>query len=213
MNTVPVQDFVPRIAPLIDGCPDFSIRRAVSDTVLELCRDALNLTTATCFATTRGKQAYRVPMPDGLTVEMVKHCYVFGRQLRPVTVDEINHKIAPMDPSESSGVPLYYSFAKPGVMTLWPVPDGKYLVKCAVAVGIERDGENIPELFFQDYLDAVVYGALARLYKTAGQGYSNFRLAAEYDVLFKQAAQGLYEDSVRDYSRTAGRVLFNRWVN
>lgn len=212
MKTVPVDQFLPRISPLVADCPPFSVRRAVSDTVVQICKEALCLTTEVFLKTKEDEDTYDVPMPEGLDAEIVRHAFCDGWEMKAVTIDELVRHYSPIDQSSLRGMPMFYCFQKRNRIRVSPAPEKEYGIKLVVTASTRRDAKDVPDIFFHDYVDVVVDGALARIYKTAGQAYSNFQLAAEYEARYEKGLLQVKEDSVRDYSRTTGRVVPNRWV-
>lgn len=55
-------------------------------------------------------------------------------------------------------------------------------------------------------------GALNRIFRIAGQVYSNQQLAERQLLLYQQGVADIHADAVRDFTRTTGRVKFNRIV-
>lgn len=212
MKTVPVDSFTRHIAPMVDSAPDFAIRAAVVSTIIDICRTANCVTTQTGFTTKHGKREYEIPLADGLKVEQVRYVFCGGSPVHVKTMDEVYRQYEPLDFTQVSGTPLYFTFRSPDSIILTPAPDKEYRVSLVVSVGIGRDAENVPDIFYEDFLDTVVYGALSRLYKTAGQAFSNFRLAAEYEVLYRRGLGDIMSDSYRDFSRTQGRVRFQKVI-
>ena len=213
MRTVPVKTFAPRIKPLVSDCPDFAIRRAVVDTVIQMCKETAPLTTEVFFKTIAGEPVYSIPMPDGLDAELVRYAYCEGWDMRPMTLDQLSRYYYPIDYRDQRGQPQFYVFQKRNLLTLSPTPEKTYHIKLVVSVTLARDAENIPNIFFDDYVDTVVDGALSRIYKQAGQSWSNFQLAAEYERRFIEGLAQVREDTARDYTRTLGHVVYNRWIN
>lgn len=212
MNTVPVKVFSTRIAPLVDGAPDFLICRAVVDTVMAVCKETLCLTTETAFRTKPYENEYDIPMPDGLDIEQIRWAYCDGWQLRVKTQDELARMFMPMDWKDCDGMPLYYSFRKKNHIVFAPVPEKTYHIRLSVAANVERETDNVPELFFTDYVDCITFGAVARLLRTAGQSFSNFQLGELYQARYEGELDGVRSDAVQDYTRNAGHVFYNGWA-
>ena len=213
MNTVNVEQFFSQVAPYCDGAPKFSIERAVSDTVIAMCQETQCVVTELCFDTKPGESTYNLSVGDGLDVEMVRAAYCDSYRMEPRTLDDLAQLCSPLDWRDSEGMPIYYTFQKRNRIILAPVPKEERRIRVIAAVTIERGGRNIPEIFYTDYLDTVVDGALSRLYRTAGQGYSNFRLGAEYEARYQAGLQSIRVDSYRNFTRTSGRVAYNRWAD
>ena len=212
MRTVSINDFCKHIAPQAENCPDFLIRQQVANTVKDLCEQTGCLTVHSEFTTEADKVSYDIPLPAGLDVEVVRFCYVDGRAVRPTPLDLLERQNGEFDWQMSSGAPLVYSFRKHGRILFSPVPDDAYNVRLELTATIDRDSDMLPEIFYDHYLDAVVVGTLARIFRVAGQTYTNVRLADQYDMRYAMAVADIRTDVARDFTRTTGRMAFNRII-
>lgn len=212
MNTVPVDEFAAQVGPFVEGAANVFVRRFVADTVIDIVQKTQCLTSEICFTLHPHRNEYEIPVADGLEVEMVRSAYVDGWLLHPLTTDELVRRFMPMDWQDSDGLPLYYSFEKKNRFLVAPTPMHHYQVKVVAAINVERGAENIPEVFYTDYLDAVVFGTLARLYRMAGQSFTNHNLAVQYDQRYAAAVDDIHSEAARDFTRRPGRVFYNGWA-
>lgn len=211
MKTVPINDFSPLIAPQAENCPDFVVRSAVSATVAEICRETGCLTAETSFMTEPGKDTYELRLGYGLRPELVRFVSCEGMRIRPSTLDSLYHDGAYLG-NAGKGIPSKYAFQRPDVLKLVPAPSKEALVSVVLTASIERNTDKIPEQFFNEYADVVVNGALARIYRIAGQTYTNVRLADEREFKYRLALNSIRIETSRDFTRTNGRVFFNRII-
>ena len=212
MRVVPVDDFVKYVTPQAENCPDFVVRREVISTVAEICRETGCITAESCFATTPGMAEYDIPLADGLHVEMVRQAYCDGLRLQSVRLDELSAAMRGTDWFEKAGKPLYYTFKRLDYIRLIPRPEAEAFVRLDVLVTVGRDTKQIPAQFFEDYLDTVVAGALSRIFRIAGQTYTNYQLADRNLAIYEQGLVGIKADAQRDFTRSPGRVKINRIV-
>ena len=212
MNLVPVKKFSPFIVPLAEGCPDFVVAQAVTATVSDICKATGCITTRTCFTTQEGESEYDLRLSVGLNAELVRSVYCDGNKVEPIRIDELDHLFGSTDWREVVGVPRYYTFMKPGTLVLTPTPDQVMFVTVMLTCSVGRSTETVPEIFFEDYLDTVKNGALARIYQIQGQTYTNVRLAEVYQVKYEAGLEDIRLDVSRDFTRGAGRVFYNRIV-
>ena len=212
MRTVPVDKFIPYISVQAENCPNFLVRQCVLATVSDMCQRTGCVTTETCFSTKAGERRYDLQLGTGLRGEIVRHLYVDGKELTPVTLDELSHIFKGVDWAESSGEPMFYTYQKPGEIQIIPVPQSEAFCRVALTASVERDAEKVPEQFYNDYFDAVLWGALSRVFRVAGQTYTNVRLADEYEMKYDLAVRNIRNDVVRDFTRRSGRVFFNKVI-
>lgn len=212
MNVVPVKKFSPFIVPLAEGCPDFVMAQAVTATVADICKATGCITTRTCFTTQDGESEYDLRLNFGLNPELVRSVYCDGRQVEACRLDELDRRFGGADWREAVGVPAYYTFIRPGTLVLTPAPDKEMFVSVTLTCSVSRMTETVPEEFFVDYLDTVVNGALARIYRIQGQTYTNVRLAEGYQAKYEAGLNDIRLDVSRDFTRGTGRVFYNRIV-
>ena len=93
-----------------------------------------------------------------------------------------------------------------------PAPVDERYVRVMVTASVDRDTQQIPEQFLSDYLDTVVCGALSRIFRIAGQTYTNVRMADEYEIKYNAGLAEIRQDVARDFTRATGRVFYNRIV-
>ena len=212
MRVVPVDRFVKYITPQAENCPEFVVRREVIATIADMCRETGCITAETCFTAKPDFMEHLIPMADGLNVELVRHAYCDGHELMSARLDELATAMRGTDWFEKGGAPLYYTFKRKNLLRLIPRPAEDAFVRCDVLVSIDRDAKQVPEQFFEDYLDTVVAGALSRIFRIAGQTYSNMQLAERNLMAYQQGLVAIKSEAMRDFTRAAGKVKFNRIV-
>ena len=212
MRVVPVDKFVKYITPQAENCPDFVVRREVIATIADMCRETGCVTAETCFTARAEHMEHLIPMADGLSVEMVRHAYCDGYEIQSARIDELSSAMRGTDWFEKGGRSLYYTFKRKNLMRLIPRPAEDVFVRCDVVVTVDRETKQVPEVFFEDYLDTVVAGALSRIFRIAGQTYSNVQLADRNLLAYQSGLTGIRGEALRDFTRASGRVRFNRIV-
>lgn len=211
MRTVPVNEFFPLIAPVAEGCPEFVMRRAIVDTVNDICRRTGCVVSQAVFKTEKGRAHYGFNLPMGLKAEGVKRLYCGGNRVRIANMDELERRY-PEDFEKYEGSPLYFVFRKPYAVQLVPKPDAEYECRMDITVSVDHETTNIPEIFFTEYSDAVTYGVLSRVFAHAGQPYSNAAMATQYRVMYSKQLTFIKTEAAAGFQRTSGTVLFNRIV-
>ena len=209
MKVVPVKEFVPHIAPLLDKCPDFVIQQEVVKTIASACRDSGCLTTTVEFKTREGQAGYDLRMPEGLDADVVRFAYCDGRQLKPVIYNTVTGRL-PFDWRDGEATPEFYTFRQHGELTLLPTPDRDYPMRVDVTAAIVGSTEVVPEFFLSSYLDLVTFGVLARAHRIVGQPFSNLELAVMYEGKYAKELAVLKSEAFRDFTRSAGRLRYNR---
>jgi hypothetical protein len=236
MNTIPIEAFHPHILPLVQACPIELLNLQLVSTITDICNRTGCLTVEVTFKTMEKLPEYDVPMPSGLNFLMARQVFIkpvdpeteeeeqeaeeealavvpqqyAGVQLHSVRTDELTHYSLGLDPAQYVGTPRAYGFRRKGHMVLYPCPDKIYEVKVLAEASLDRGSMLIPEQFFNDYLDVVVNGTLARLHRVASQPFSSLRLATERRVDYEDGLRLIKSETARDFTDSTGRVFFNR---
>lgn len=211
MRTVPVEKFFPLISPVAEGCPEFVMKRTIVDTVNDICRRTGCVVSQSAFRTEKGRSSYGFNLPMGLKAESVRRLYCGGSKVRLANADELD-RMFPDDYSRYEGVPKFFFFRKPYAVSLVPTPDAEYDCRMDITVSVDAGTANVPEIFFTEYSDAVVYGVLSRVFAHAGQTYSNAAMATQYRALYSKQITFIKSDAAAGFQRTSGTVVFNRIV-
>ena len=212
MNTKPIDAFIPHVAPLAEGVPSFVIRQAVSRTVADMCRVTGCVRTSINFKVKPEQLGFMLVVPAGFLPAQVHHVFVGGVEIQDIRRDELSKRFGGSDWQDSKGAPLYYTFEKPNSMELYPVPDREYPVRVELALQIDSDADQIPEVFYTNYIEAVVCGVLARILQIAGQTYTNPEMALAYQTLYNNRCNDIICEMSRGSTRRTGRVFYNRIV-
>lgn len=210
MRVVPIDEFVKYITPMAENCPALVARREVLSTVADICRATGCVTAETLFITHPHVAEYRIPVQEGLSVELVRSAYCDGHKLNDMRIDEMERRLNGNDWWGISGRPMCFTFRRPNDIRLIPFPEAEHAIRLDVVVSVEREAKQVPEQFFTDYLDTVVAGALSRIFRIAGQTYSNVQLAERNLLAYQQGLNDIHADAVRDFTRVTGRVQYNR---
>ena len=211
MRTVSVEKFEPMVAVYADNCPNFVIRRAVVEAVNDICRRTGCVVTTSKFSTKPGEAHYEFYLPHGLKAESVRRMYCDGVRVQEATLDGLAKQFV-NDYEEAEGDPKFYFFRKPYRIQLVPRPTQEHLVRMDITVSVEPDTVNVPEIFYTEMSDLVVYGALARILAIVGQPFSNSQQAEAYRQKYAVELLRVKSEAMQGFQRTNGRVFYNRII-
>ena len=212
MRTVDVDKFVPFVTQQAETCPAFLARNSIIATVADMCTRIGLLSMDSCFSTEPGQAEYELSTAEGTHLTLIRALYYDGTALRHARMDDLARYYGGADWSEAEGVPMFYTFKHKNKVILTPTPSEQKTVRVIAQVSVNRDTAHIPEEFYEEYLDIVVRGALARVYRVAGQTYSNNTLANECQTAYELGLNRLRAEAYRDFTRGDGRVFFNRII-
>ena len=214
MNTVAVDEFFSKIAPMAETCPPFVVRSAVVNTVADICKQTALLTARATLTTKKDEYEYRIPTQTDLVPLFVRGAYCDGQRIEPIHYDELELVYGAGDPANAKGRPCFFANRRPDWLLLSPCPDKEYQIDLDLALSTSRAPtiKSIPDVFFNYYLDTVVFGSLARIYRVAGQASTNVRLADEYDMLVVAGLKEIKHDASREFTRSSGHIPFRRII-
>ena len=169
---VPVSAFFSRLLPQAIGCPEPLAQQAVVDAAIAFCERSLVVTTLLePVSVQAGVSDYELYLPSQMVLAQVLQARFEGEQLQ-------SEAEAQATVARTSGTPRYFSSTRIDegfVLTLVPTPDRNstdgLLVKAATKP--KRNATQLASILFDDWADAVVDGALAILYGTPDQPYSD----------------------------------------
>lgn len=208
-----LDDFLTRLSPLVPGCPHPVAIQALRDASIELCeRSSVVQVFTDAISLSAGVAEYDVPVDNGVTVHRVLKAWHGSRLLALLPREQVTAK-APFVAADSSGTPVGLYPTGRDVVVLFPTPDADSTgetVRLEVAVKPTRTATAVPDELFDDWVEVVVHGALARLAVQPGTPYSNPDLAAMGAAGFingvgrakKAAAKGKTRSDLRMAGRT-----------
>lgn len=160
--------FTPRIAFRVDGCPDPVIEQAVLDTCIDFCIDSGALKqTLDQVLTTANAAEVDLDVPTSYRLVRVHKLWIDGTEIGSPHDDQANawdfHDTAKAGAALIKGVPRRYVHVANETIRLYPIPDKVYTVSCRAALKPSRSATTVDDALFEDHMDAIVDGALARL--------------------------------------------------
>ena len=170
---VPVSSFLSRLLPYVIGCPEPLAQQALVDAAIEFCDHTLIVTTdLDPVSVVKGVRQYEMELPAQTGLSQVLRVWMDGTMLGPVPSTEVQSVDAP------EGTPLYYYTRDRDEvlnLTLYPSPDKDIPNGLIVRVATRptRTATQLHSALFNEWVDVIVESALARLYDTPGQVFSN----------------------------------------
>jgi len=189
-------DFTPSILPYVPGCPDMTVERYLARVVTDFFERTqawqVNLvggTTNTPF----------VVLTSGIPVDCrLTHCYELRYQDSPLDPSTVQNMFRSY-PSEGSGNPRLFVMRDDDALVVLPYPAdvtaGEYAGRGAVTPKLENTA--LPDLLYDKYEEALVFGTLARLQMMPQQDWTNVKLAG--------ANMSLYEGLLLTHKRQLRR--------
>lgn len=153
--------FHPWIKPLVPGCPDPMIDRAVCDAAIEFCEMTQAFVERGAFATRVGRSVYEVVSEEG-SPGMVLGVTLADRSLSPVYIDALVNAYGERW-KDHTGQPQFYLADSEDTLRVYPTPDRIESGHITLAVRPERGATAWDDRLYERYAETIAEGALARL--------------------------------------------------
>lgn len=204
-----IEDLFSYILSEVPGVPDPVAIQAIRHSCIEFCvethaweeiQDPIQLID--------GVSLYDIDVPAGARVVTVKSVWLGSRELRPVTMIELQTLIPNWQTSEGS-VPSYYNIPQdPSVLRVYPIPrestGHQMSVRAVYAPTLTTS--SVPDSVINRYLEPVCSGALHRMMMAPGKGWSNPQLAVYHKAQFEDGVVRAKIDALHEKAQGTIKV-------
>jgi hypothetical protein len=193
MATVPISQFMTRIAPSVQGAPAEFQRQAVIDAISMFCKKTRAwYEIQDAFLVQSGNSDYSVDLPSGaqpMSIEAV-WCGVF--QLQPLNMQALQ-AVMPNWQTATGPRPLYYnSEIDWSGFRVFPMPTPTDILAAATVLTLRIKGSflpteastTVPDFLWSKYRDVISAGAKSILMMTPSVSWFNPKLAEYHQSLF-----------------------------
>ena len=215
MTTVAYSAFLPEVLQYAPSAPDIIATNAIRNACVEfgettryLQQDMtpLNIVAAT--------SAYTPAVGTDLVFIDVVQAWANNALLIGKAPEELARIYRWQDWRTVTGAPTYITREIRTQIILVPQPVVAVTsgLTARIAVGPSRSSSTVDNEVLERFLEVIVDGALARLYATPDQPYSNPQMAAMRAVAFKHKLTEIRAEVNRGLSRTPTRVEYQRFA-
>lgn len=178
-------DYIPSIHIHVAHCPQPVMLDKLREAAKAFCTDSkIWQETLDGVYVSTSERAIEVEHPEGTRVIAPLDCY-FGTDPLVATTP---HKLAQHYSEnwrEESGQPKYITMDSPDIIRLCPHPETDGTLTPRAVLAPTLDSTEGPGWLYEDYRDALVHGALARLMVLPGNPWTNPQLAEYHGERFK----------------------------
>jgi hypothetical protein len=167
--------FAEWVRPLVPGCPDPLLERALCDAAIEFCELTQAFVERARFTTRIGKASYEVVSEAGVP-GMVLGVTLAGRVLPPAYLDALTNARGEAW-QDDSGAPTHYLADFEDQVRVYPAPDKVESGHLTLAVRPSRKDTSWDDRLYERYGEIVADGALARLLAQAATPWAQPKLA------------------------------------
>lgn len=171
-----LSDYSTYVRPYLDGCPDIYIERAVMEAAIEICESSfLWRDESGPHAVVAGVREYDLyPEEEDAEVDHLEAVSLNGKNLVPTSLEHL----VQTDPNyhKTEGSPSRYYHVNSHVTIAFdriPNKTSPTGMKALFVLKPKRTATTLPDFLFNDWLKAIINGALASLYRVPGKEWSN----------------------------------------
>lgn len=203
--------FRPRVALRIQSCPDPLIDMAVLDSAIEFCeRSTVLRRTLDPITTKANTHGYDIDTPACTKLVLIHLAWCDSRALGALAEEDVGlpnvfRKTIPNVPTVPSR-PESFLFTEPGTIGLYPIPDAVYTVTVRASIKPTRDADCVEDELYDDWVEPIVAGALARLY--FAPEFMNAQLAEVHQATFERGVRTALIQANRGRAVTEQRIQF-----
>ncbi len=195
MDKVSWESFLPEVLPQVPGCPEVTVITAIRSAAIDFCSKTrvwqVDLDTPITLEANR--DTYDIDPPD-IEYEIVsiplRGVSYLGVELNgPTTAADLTRD-NPGWRNTTATQPVTFIYNDPDkTIRVVPKPTAEVLNALTVRVALKptRTSENADEYLFNEWLEAIGFGALERLFRIPGKSWSDAELARDYGNKFKKA--------------------------
>jgi hypothetical protein len=172
--------FMSRILPHVPACPDVVAQEALLDAAIEFCEKTLVVRqTLSVLGTTANTMEYTLSAPAGEAVVAPIQAWFKGRLLEPVAADLIGNvqafNTSPVEVTVTKAGPTHFYWTAPSKIGLYPVPDDTEASTLTVRAALKptRTATQLEDVLYDDWIDALMAGALSRLHAMKDQPWAS----------------------------------------
>lgn len=175
-----LSSFMSRILPHVAGCPDVVAEEALVDTAIEFCEKTLVVQQSLYpMDTVAGVLEYEFVPPRYQMVIMPVGVWFKTQKLEAVPADAIRsvqaYNINVPGHTELEGDPRQYFWTAANTIGVYPVPKETVAASLTVRVALKptRSATQLENVLFDDWVDVLVAGTLARLHAMKDQTWAS----------------------------------------
>jgi hypothetical protein len=205
MATVPLDVFLPEIAPNVVGCPEPLIKNALVTAAREFCSRTL------CWQVSLpkvelsdGDFPYSIPTPTDGDLARVLSVRTDYLNLSPTTVSMLDNIV---NWEEHFGAPGLFYITPTGKLVLYPRLSEPIEIRVTAAYTVSFDAAQLEDLLFNYWRDAIVSGTLKYLQAMPNKGWSNPDHAMIHGSRFENGMKMCAAEVLRGAHMMSGTVV------
>lgn len=187
----PVSDFLPRVLAHVSGANVDMVTTYIMDAVIQFLRDTKLLTEVICFPLESCVSSYKLRTPNRITEILSVRFFTYG-------VQQPSHRYQYRIEDDTFYI------------------DGRHTQRGDTSVEVEfavaplRDSENVPDVLYEEWVDAITALTLAKLYLLTDNEWYNPKGAENQLMLYQQLVRQVRFTRVTKHKPFNMRLLNKR---
>lgn len=203
---VSVDSFLRFVLPAAPTAAQISAERYIVDSAIEVCvKTGIWRETLAVVENVAGQPDVTLSLPQDSQLIQITDLYFDGRHIEPVGPDSVQNEGDSWF-EKTSSLPRGYFSTRPGVITLFPVPDVVADVRVSAKLAPSRDAQELPDVLLNQYAETVAKGAIYRLLMEPNQAYSDPRKASFVQEEFRDCLAAIQRQAQKGFSRARFRT-------
>lgn len=201
---IDVSAFFPQILPNVPSCPEPLAAQCVVDAAIMFSQDSNALKfEQDSQKTIGGLRSYDLDVPSSHTLNRVERVTFDGRDLVATVSRDV-----PQDSAVGSPTHFYVddSDSSAQAIVLYPAPSEARDLRVSASLRPVRGATKLDSRFYQDWMEAIVLGALARIMAIPAQPFSDPARGAALSMLAVSASRRWRIESSLLKTRSSLRV-------
>lgn len=213
--TVPYSQFLPLVLQYVPDASDFMAEDAIKQACIEFCEKTyIWQYTVPAMDIVANQANYRLNTPVGTKAVGAIQVYYDTSLMIPKGPDELADIYRMGDWQQVTGHPQYVTRVIKPEFLLVPIPTdnspGSLHIKTALAP--TRDSEEIDSEIYEQWAEAIAWGARARLLAQPRQDYSDKAGSLEALRMFRHEISRARIQMTKGQTRASTRTEYQRWV-
>lgn len=197
-----LEDALDRVLPYAAGCPSLTAIHHIRQAAIEFFQKTLAWKQwMTAVDTVSGQDAYTFPVPAGSSIAKILDYKFDGREAKVVDGALGNSLVINQNGTDAAWTEDRYSF----LVTPTPTQDDIEM-QFYVALKPSQAATTLPAVMWEQYIDRICWGALARVLALPNQPFTDQAEAARYRAMFEAAINSTSGTVARSTSRSTQRV-------
>lgn len=204
------------VLPDVPGCPEIAATQAIRDAVIEFCeKSSIHQVDHDPVLVTPGVVDYELSSPETQTrVVRVMKAWLGKSELAPAAPDLVadptlyNQNI--LGQSVVGSTPKYFTQKSANEVSVFPVAVATDTLTMRVALVPTRASTGCADFLFEQWVEQISAGAIARLQLTSGRQYANPEAAGINRLEFMAGINAARQKANRGYTRADLSVRMRR---